>query len=211
MILYYAHDPMCSYCWAFRPVWQNVKTKLATNHPDINIVYLMGGLAPDSDQSMPQDVRDKVQNAWQHIQRTIPTTKFNYDFWHVQQPRRSTYPSCRAVCATNLLEPAKENAMILAIQQAYYLHALNPSDDETLVDCAVSIGFDKSTFNKVYHSQACQDMFKQQKLQFQQLGFSGFPSLIVSYRDQHINVPIDYNNSNVMLSQIISAAELAFK
>ena len=39
---------------------------------------------------------------WKRIQEVIPGTKFNYDFWTLCEPKRSTYPSCRAViCAKN--------------------------------------------------------------------------------------------------------------
>ena len=41
---------------------------------------------------------------------------------------------------------AFSDAMIFAIQQAYYLNAKNPSDIDVLTECAVSIGLDADTF-----------------------------------------------------------------
>ena len=102
--LYYSHDPMCSFCWAFRPVWAKIQSTLADKKPDIEIISILGGLAPDSDAPMPEDVKNRVKAAWQYIEQNIPGTQFNYDFWGLQQPRRSTYPACRAVIATKLLE-----------------------------------------------------------------------------------------------------------
>lgn len=205
MILYYAHDPMCSYCWAFRPVWQGVKKQLSAHHKNINISYLMGGLAPDSDQAMPDEIRDKVQHAWRHIQDIIPGTQFNFDFWSSQQPRRSTYPSCRAVCAVNQLDPSLEEQMILAIQQAYYLNAKNPSDDDTLISCASSLGLSSADFQAAYQSKTCNEAFKSQRTLFHDLGLSSFPSLLLSHKNQHINIPIDYNSTDHMLIKIQNA------
>ena len=42
-----------------------------------------------------------------------------------------------------MLDEQLEDAMILAIQKAYYLQALNPSNEDTLVGCAESIGLDR--------------------------------------------------------------------
>jgi len=44
-VLYYIHDPMCSWCWAFRPVWSAVQAQLPES---LQVKYLLGGLAPDS-------------------------------------------------------------------------------------------------------------------------------------------------------------------
>ena len=41
--LYYVHDPMCSWCWGFAPVWQEVRERL-TDSP-VQVKYLLGGLA----------------------------------------------------------------------------------------------------------------------------------------------------------------------
>ena len=120
--LYYFHDPMCSWCWGFRPTWQ----ALQENLPDtVAVQYVLGGLAPDSDQSMPDELRRMIQNTWQRIQQELGT-EFNFDFWTQNTPRRSTFPACRAVIAAH--QQGMEQEMILAIQQAYYLRALNPSD-----------------------------------------------------------------------------------
>lgn len=52
--LYYVHDPMCSWCWGYHPVWQQLQQMLAQQWPtQLTIRYLVGGLAADSDQPMP--------------------------------------------------------------------------------------------------------------------------------------------------------------
>jgi len=50
--LYYIHDPMCSWCWAFRPAWEKIKTSVLSSYTDCSVEYVLGGLAPDSDQPM---------------------------------------------------------------------------------------------------------------------------------------------------------------
>ena len=97
--LYYVLDPMCSWCWGFRPVFESLLVHLSKNLPDqINVQYVMGGLAPDSDQPMPEETCLYIQKQWSAVETTLGA-KFNWDFWSECQPRRSTYPACRAVIA----------------------------------------------------------------------------------------------------------------
>ena len=95
----------------------------------------MGGLAPDIDRPMHQDLQDTIRGIWRTIQRTVPGTEFNFGFWESGHPRRSTYPACRAVIAARH-QGNYEVAMIDGIQRAYYLHARNPSYDATLIALA---------------------------------------------------------------------------
>ena len=66
---------------------------------EILIIRLLGGLAPDNDNPMSDDIRDYVIKNWNSIEKRVPETKFNYDFWKKCKPRRSTYPACRAIIA----------------------------------------------------------------------------------------------------------------
>ena len=52
--LTYVHDPMCSWCYAFRPVWEAIVAGL----PDgVRVRRLLGDLAPDNDRPMPEELR----------------------------------------------------------------------------------------------------------------------------------------------------------
>ncbi len=200
--LYYGHDPMCSFCWGFRPEWKKLQTLLRERYPDLELVYIMGGLAPDSDEPMPADMQDKLQATWKYIEERIPGTRFNFDFWRLQQARRSTYPACRAVMAAKMLNAELEATMILAIQKAYYLQALNPSNEDTLVGCAESIGLDPSRFTEVLRSEACEQAFAGDRELSHNLGISSFPSLVLTHDHDRFNIPVNYNNAKAMLKQI---------
>ncbi|HCV92735.1 MAG TPA: DsbA family protein, partial [Gammaproteobacteria bacterium] len=51
--LFYIHDPMCSWCWGFSHTWNKVKNSLPS---EINVQYILGGLAPDSSEVMPNEM-----------------------------------------------------------------------------------------------------------------------------------------------------------
>jgi putative protein-disulfide isomerase len=197
--LYYAHDPMCSWCWAFRP---SLNALLAELPKQINVIRLLGGLAADNDEPMTEETRAYVQRNWQVIKQQVPETKFNYDFWDQCQPRRSTYPACRAVIAAREQSKEHESEMILAIQQAYYLQARNPSDISTLIDLAIEIGLDKENFSKDIQSLEIDEILRQEIKQSHRLGLNVFPSLLLDIGEKQIRIEPDYINVDVMLKRM---------
>lgn len=172
MKLIYILDPMCSWCWAFAPVID----KLKETYPEIPVLSVMGGLAPDSDEPMPAQLQQTIQSTWQTISERTGTT-FNHNFWKNCQPRRSTYPACRAVLAAENLKGNFGSKMTLAIQRAYYLYAQNPSDSSTLINLAVELGLDKEQFSSLLNSTEIEQQLQQHLAFAQKLAAQGFPSL----------------------------------
>lgn len=199
--LYYVHDPMCSWCWGFRETWQQVKQQLPA---EIDLQYLLGGLAPDSNAPMPQELQSTLQATWRQIQQRIPGTAFNFDFWTDCQPRRSTFPACRAVIAARQQGAEFEEAMILAIQQAYYLHAQNPSDDATLIQLASDLQLDVDAFSTALIAQDTQLTLEKEMQQASKLGARGFPGLVLMQGGLPTVVAIDYNDPEKILEAIAS-------
>jgi len=194
---------MCSWCWGFRPVWQQLEQQLSTT---VKIVYIVGGLASDSDQPMAMAMQQALAATWQRIQQQIPGIEFNYDFWRHNsktQPRRSTYPSCRAVLAAKIQDPELEKAMILSIQQAYFLHTKNPSNIDILTDIATSIGLKSEQFRHDMASQTVEMQLQEQLQLARRLSVQGFPSLVLSKGDRLHAIPLDYNNSHTMQQAIV--------
>jgi len=190
---------MCSWCWAFRQVWTEVQRRLPES---VAVIRLLGGLAPDSDIPMPESTRKEIQDHWKAIQQRVPGTRFNFDFWHVCTPVRSTYPACRAVIAARKQNPSLEDAMILSIQEAYYLHALNPSDDDVLIKLAMHLGLDGDGFRRDLNVPETRNRLMDEILLGQQLGAHGFPGLILKKDGGLQAVRIDYNDADMILRQI---------
>ena len=198
-MLYYFHDPMCSWCYAF----DTVLTELESLLPDsIRLKKIIGGLAADSDTPMPAHLINTIQSAWQKIEKTVPHVQFNFEFWSKNQPFRSTYPSCRAVLAAKKQSPVFENKMIQQIQFVYYKNAKNPSLNETLIQCAQRIGLNVELFKNDFTSQEI-ELTLQKDIQFSRsLAVSSYPSLRLDIDNQIVAINIDYINAQSMLKQI---------
>ncbi|WP_298609261.1 DsbA family protein [uncultured Thiothrix sp.] len=200
--LYYIYDPMCSWCYAFRPIWQQVQQLLSDR---IRVKTVLGGLAPDTAEPMPLATQSMVQANWYKIMQTVPGTEFNFSFWTTCQPRRSTYPACRAVLATELQQAQTGQAMLTAIQNAYYLQARNPADTTTLIELTTEIGLDTTRFVSDLNSSTIQEQLKENLALADQLGVHSFPSLILQTKDQLFRIQHSYTDASAILQQLNQA------
>lgn len=197
--LYYVYDPMCSWCWGYAPTWQLLRQNIPQY---INVRYCVGGLAPDSDDVMEDDMQVFLQNTWHKIARQLGT-QFNFDFWQECTPRRSTYNACRAVIIAR--EYNQEKQMLLAIQQAYYLHAKNPSDIAVLKQLFDDIGIDCTELDSRFKSPQLEQKLLKEISQARQLPIQGFPSLVLEVGAEKIAIPIDYLHWHVTLENIMNS------
>jgi putative protein-disulfide isomerase len=199
--LYHVHDPMCSWCYAFKPTLDELRKNLDTN---IKIQHVVGGLAKHSDEIMPEDMQDKIQNIWFEIEKTVGT-KFNHDFWNKCLPRRSTYLACQATMLARY--DNKEDEMIEAIQKAYYQNAQNPSDASTLIKLAKQIGMDEKKFEEDLKSEKIENDL-QNELNFRRsIHVRAFPSLVLKYKKELYPINIKFNDYKSMLDQINNMVE----
>lgn len=202
--LFYIHDPMCSWCYAFN----SSLTELQKELPDfISIKKIVGGLAPDATNPMPVELQQKIQQTWRRIEQTVPNMQFNYDFWIINTPVRSTYPACRAILAARQQGADFEDKMIGAIQTAYYQKAKNPSLQSTLLECALEVGLDKNRFANDLISDEIEEELQNEISTARSLGVVSYPSLLLERDGRFFPVSVHYLDHETMISEIVSILE----
>ena len=199
--LYYIHDPMCSWCWGYRPTWDALQQALPST---VDVEYVAGGLASDSNEAMPIALQQMIQQHWRTIENKLGT-RFNFDFWRENTPRRSTYNACRAAIAAD--NQGSQAQMVHAIQQGYYLRALNPSDVEVLINLAKELNDDSPDFNLAEFISDISSNSVDQELQRQitlarSLSQQGFPSLVLEVNGKRQPIPVNYDDHQITLDLI---------
>ena len=190
---------MCSWCWGFSNSYDKLIAKLDDK---IEVVRVLGGLAPDSEEAMTDATKLMVKNAWHQIDKIIPDIRFNFDYWQLNTPRRSTYPACRAVIAAREQGQQFDLIMTKAIQTAYYKKAQNPSDIGVLIRLARDIGLDEDLFIHDIKSSKIEKTLLAEIKYARSLKANSFPSLVLK-KDQSFNfIAIDYLDVNTMLESI---------
>jgi putative protein-disulfide isomerase len=197
--LYYIHDPLCSWCYAFKTRLSALKQALP---PGIEFKKLLGGLAPDSTEPMPFALQQSIQQAWHRIEQTVPGVKFNFVFWSNNTPIRSTYPACRSLLAARKQGIEFEDRLLARIQEAYYQHAKNPALDSTLFECANQVGLNSKQFELDYHSHEIDRQLQQEIKTARSFGVCSYPSLILEQNGKISPVAVDYLNDRTMLDDI---------
>ena len=178
--------------------------------PDVKLEKLLGGLAPDSNTPMPPEMRRHLQATWKRIQHKLPTTEFNFNFWSQCEPKRSTWPACRAVIAARKEGDDFADKMTLAIQEAYYLKAENPSELQTLVALASMIGLDKKRFEQTINSPEISRQLEREINQSRGMGATSFPSLVLQEERSYWPVVLDYHSVEPILESIDSISNSTF-
>jgi putative protein-disulfide isomerase len=94
--------------------------------------------------------------------------------------------------------------MINAIQQAYYLNAQNPSNEDVLIKIANDLGLDTERFKKDLRSTKVNETLLNEINLAQSISNKGFPSLVLNTDDKLKRINIDYLDANYIINQIIS-------
>lgn len=194
----YVMDPMCAWCFAFQPELEAFLSRF----PDAQIDWVMGGLAPDSTIPMDAALQKTIAGYWQQIEARTQV-RFNHDYWQLNTPYRSTYPACRAVISAEMIKPNSSQAMVKAIQTAYYCDAKNPSLVETLIECADTIGVNIEKFQLNLGSEEAAMHFQQQLMLSQKLQVSGFPALFyIDNANRAHALTLGYTRFNTLLQRL---------
>ena len=140
-LIYFA-DPMCSWCYGFYPVIEQVEQAFADVLP---IRLVLGGLRPGNTVPMSAKAGADLQGHWDQIHEAsgqpfgpsvITSGSFVYD----------TDPACRAVTLARRQSPALGMAMLKAAHTAFYLRGLDVTSRDVLADIAAELGQDRVAF-----------------------------------------------------------------
>ncbi len=185
--LYYFGDPMCSWCWGFKPVLEQVDRE----YPELKRVTVMGGLRGGEELPMSDPLMEMIRGAWLRIEHSTGQT-FNHEFWKENRPLATTWPACRAVLSARLLDPEREWPYMVGMFGAYFSRALDPSRRETHLRIAEEHGFDRQEFAATLESEEVEQAMQKDLLTTQRFGITGFPSVVLSVADQNYLISPGY-------------------
>lgn len=172
--LIYFSDPMCSWCYGFSPVVEDVRKAFGRALP---IRVIMGGLRPGTDKPMTAEARREVANHWAHVHEAsglpfdpaaMAREGFVYD----------TDPAARAVVVVR--REGEEAALdyLARAQRAFYAEARDVTSGEVLADLAGEAGLDRENFLQQWASEEAKAETWRDYATSQRAGVTGFPTLV---------------------------------
>jgi putative protein-disulfide isomerase len=174
-ILIYVADPMCSWCWGFSPVMDQVLSRFGERLP---VRLIVGGLRPGTVDPMDDAMRTSIRDHWNHVHEASGQP-FDFAFFDRERFVYDTEPACRAVVATRKIAPSNAMLMLKRAHRAFYAENTDVTDRAVQCDLAVEIGLERADFEAAFDDE---DTLAETRNDFaiaHQSGITGFPTLIV--------------------------------
>lgn len=174
-VLWYVADPMCSWCWGFAPVIENIRQEYAAA---FTVKVLPGGLRPGTDTPLQPEKKAQILHHW-HVVHTTTGQPFTFENALPEGFIYDTEPACRGVASVALIEPEQVFPFFSAIQHAFYVGQEDVTQRAVLQKLAANLAIPESSFTAIFQSDEIKQQTQAGFQQAAQWGISGFPTLVV--------------------------------
>ena len=174
-VLWYFADPMCSWCWGFAPVIDELYARYKDRLP---LALVMGGLRPGTTQPVTPEFREETLAHWREVQAR---TGRPFDF-EAALPEGFVYdtePPSRAVVTVEELQPDAKFAYFKSVQAAFYQDGRDVTRPEALAALAQAQGLEPGRFLDTFESEDIRRRTAMHFQQTQQAGIYGFPTVVL--------------------------------
>lgn len=172
-LIYFA-DPMCSWCWGFSPVIEELAERYSGRLP---VQLIMGGLRAGNTKPMDQDDNAYVKGHWEHVKARTGQA-FNFDFFARDGFVYDTEPACRAVVTARSFHAGLGLRLLSRLHKAFYVEGQDTTDRDALVALAGVEGLDVEAFGEKFDSQEASMVTRIDFEIAKKVGVTGFPTLL---------------------------------
>jgi len=198
--LVYVGDPMCSWCYGFSNELTDVVKGLDDN---IEFEIVMGGLRPYNTETMAE-MADFLKGHWEDVE-SMSGLKFSYDILEEKEFVYDTEPPSRAILAVRKMNPRVELAFFKDVQKAFYLESKNTNDINTYLELAKKYDLNTTRFKTLFESDDLKNEIKQDFLRAEQLGVSGFPTMVLVQNGEATVIANGYTSADNILAKVAKA------
>jgi len=181
--LIFVLDPMCSWCWGFAPVIEELRTAL---NDEYTFSLVLGGLRTKGEMPWNESAKEYLKGHWEQVsQRTgqlFSDSLFEKEFFDYD-----TYPACKAVITVRELFGMQSAFDYLhTIQEAFYTRAEDITSLEILTSLLHRSESDKSAFKTFFESDRAQLLMEHDFAKARSMGANAFPSVVVIDEEGHM-------------------------
>ena len=191
-------DPMCSWCWGFEPVLNELREYLPSN---TKLSICMGGLRSKGDQAWTPEFKSFLGESWMKVQNHTQQP-FNLSFLKKENFEYDTEPACRAVVCVREMDETKVFKFMYTLQKAFYQEAQDISSTEVLVKLVLESGLNKELFLELFFSEKMKELTLADKYKARSMGANSFPSLVFIDEEGHLYVLKGYKPCKEILKHL---------
>ena len=171
--IYFA-DPMCSWCWGFAPVIEQLDAAYGEALP---IRLILGGLRPGTDKVMSDAAKASTRTHWEHVLEASGQP-FDFGFFDRQDFVYDTDPAARATVMVRRERPEAALAFLHRAQRAFYAENRDVTKAHVLAELAAEFGIDREDFAERLEAEDLKHETWRDYGASQRAGVKGFPTLI---------------------------------
>src|SRR6185437_2496640 len=168
--LIYFSDPMCSWCYGFSPVIEDIRRTFGRALP---VRVVMGGLRPGTETPMTEEAKLEIADRWTHVHEA---TGLPFDGSGMSRPGfvYDTDPAARAVVVARREGEELAGAFLARTQRAFYDEGRDVTPAAVLGDLAEELRLDREPFLAAWTSdEAKQETWRDYAIS-QRAGVTGF-------------------------------------
>jgi putative protein-disulfide isomerase len=172
--LIYFSDPMCSWCYGFSPVIDEIRAAYGNALP---IRLIMGGLRPGTEAPMTDKAKTEIAGHWHHVHEA---SGLPFDPAVINQPGfvYDTDPAARAVVIVRREGEDVAARFLAAVQRGFYAEGHDVTKGEVLADFAADFGLDRDKFLADWSTEEAKQETWRDYATSQRAGVTGFPTLV---------------------------------
>jgi len=178
--LLYVMDPMCSWCWGFAPVLDALAEQARAAKVPLHLI--VGGLRRERAALDPAG-RVRILAYWQAVNATTGQL-FNFNQGLPEGLVYDTEPACRALVTARNLDEESVWPLAKLIQEAFYAEGRDVTKAPVLVELAERAGIPRIEFAAAFDKAAQHAATAADFSWVQDLGISGFPTLLAERKGQ---------------------------
>lgn len=193
----YFVSPMCSWCWGFSPVINQLKASFS-NH-DIHLVLTPFRI--DTTQPMDDALRKYVLGQWQNVHKTTGQP-FDFGFAMPADFIYNTRSVCLSIKAFSKQLAEQKLEYLHTLQHAFYTENKDLTNQEILIDIADNFAIDITLFVDDINSQECADELESDFELCQRLAVQSYPTLMTVKGDSYSILASGYTSYEEVVTRI---------
>ncbi len=176
-------DPMCSWCWGFAPVIEQLRE---TRSDKYVFSLVVGGLRTKGDMVWEKSSKGYLKGHWEQVAKRTGQS-FSNVLFEKDNFEYDTYPACKAVVTVReLWGDEKSFDYFHCLQKAFYDEGRDITKLDVLSELLVETGGDVRSFRDFYHSSRAELLMQHDFAKARSMGANAFPSVVIIDGDGHM-------------------------
>ena len=177
--LIFVIDPMCSWCWGFHPVIQELREKYSDKY---NFSLVVGGLRTKAQMPWDNESKQYLAQNWNAVAQQTKQP-FSFSLLNRKTFDYDTYPACKAIVTVRELWGEKASFEYLEkIQEAFYANG----EDTTSIQILLNYVKNRENFLEFYKSERAEILMRHDFAKARSMGANSFPSVIKIDNNGHM-------------------------